>query len=519
MALGVAVLAAGLGPAIATSPHYPDSGMGPGRTQLVSVGATPTGGSDRADSPAVSDSGRFIAYTQRRQENYYDPATSEVWRRDIVAGRSTRVSGIDAASAPSISGNGRLVAYVGSQGGTNDVFSADLSSPGEPVRHRVTSLASDIPLQRTEPCAPAADGFGAAPEGCGPVLSGDGRSLAIPVERSVVSPQLALDVVDDDSPYPDGYVDGIALVDFAAVPTENPDAPRDLLLGVQVVGPRSVRFGTPTVTEGPFTTYSPGADCAGQVVEPDRACYFGVRFVPAQAACGTAYGMLRIASPTPDGQTMVPLVGERLCSTPGPAAASASAGAAAGDCPAPEPAEPGGDERDDPGTRDTPVFLGESEVGSTDFVIQDVVLGMSDEPVYVRFSSSDCALALAPPPDAEEIPGNQRTDCYDGGTVTHLNLHCLAYVRFRPQGLRPSVATLQLIDTADETRSSGRSGSLPAAVTPRWSSDVIRPAPGASPARVRRRHASSAWTPTARPCPAPRPRSRATAGTSRSCPE
>ena len=83
MALGVAVLAAGLGPAIATSPHYPDSGMSTANA-LVSVGATPTGGSDRADSPAVSDSGRFIAYTQRRQENYYYPATSEVWRRDIV---------------------------------------------------------------------------------------------------------------------------------------------------------------------------------------------------------------------------------------------------------------------------------------------------------------------------------------------------------------------------------------------------------------------------------------------------
>lgn len=459
VALVVAVLAAGLTPATATSPVYPDSGMGPGRTQLVSVDGHPIGGSNRADAPAVSDSGRFIAYTQTREEvpalSLATPGpalaaespSSEVWRRDIVAGTSTRVSGIDAASAPSISGNGRLVAYGASQGDMNDVFVADLSGPGSPVRHRVTGLATDVPFQRTEHCAPAADSSEAAPEGCGPVLSGDGRSLAIPVDRSIVSPQLALDVVDDDSPYPPGYVDGIALVDFAAVPTEDPDAPRDLLLYVEVVGPRSVRFGQPVVTEGPFTTYSPGADCAGQVVEPGRACYFGVRFVPAQAACGTAYGMLRVASPTPDGQTMVPLVGERLCPTSVPAATTAGAG----DCPEPEPAEPNGDQRDDPGTRDTPVFVGESEVGGTDDVLQDVALGWEDEPVDVRFSSSDCALALTPPPGAEDTPNYARTDCYDGGSLDDGKTSCVAHVRFRPQSVRASVATLQLVDPEDGT--------------------------------------------------------------------
>lgn len=457
--LVVAVLAAGLTPATATSPAYPDSGMGSGRTQLVSVDGNPTGGSNLADAPVLSDSGRFIAYTQTHQEDDPDetpgPALeaasppSEVWRRDIVAGRSTRVSGIDAASAPSISGNGRLVAYVGSQGDTNDVFTADLSRPGSPVRHRVTGLATDVPFQRTEHCAPVPDSSEEAPEGCGPVLSGDGRSLAIPVDRSLVSPQLELDVVDDDSPYPPGYVDGIALVDFAAVPTEDPDAPRDLFLYVEVVGPRSVRFGQPVVTEGPFTTYSPGADCAGQVVESARACYIGVRFLPAQASCGTAYGMLRVASPTPDGQTMVPLVGERPCPSqvPAPTAAAARAGV----CPEPEPAEPSGEQRDDPGTRDTPVFVGESEVGSTDFLLQDVALGEEDESLDVRFSSSDCALALTPPPGAEDMPAYQRTDCYDGGSLDGDKTRCLAQIRFRPQSVRASVATVQLVDPEDET--------------------------------------------------------------------
>ena len=335
-----ALLIAALGPMWATIPpsdsapvsgssptRAPTSVMGPGATRDVSF-ATTSGGEDPgpADAAAISDDGRFIAfqwYPDRRGEIAANLSATRVMIRDAKAKAPIFISPRSIpATAPTLAADGSVLAYTAQRSGAVDVYAVDLSDPAEPTRRRITDRHDDVPFQRTTACAPVTvTQIDTTLGDCGSVLSGDGRSIAIPSVLSTISPQLQPRIEGQvDAPYLDtpGY-HGLALVDFDA-PNGAGGAPDRRIVAIRVSGPRAVRFDEALTGGDPaFSTYRPdprtdGPPCAGSTVEAGDTCYVGIRFARRTGECGTpASGTLSISGPTPAAQTMVGLAGTHEC--------------------------------------------------------------------------------------------------------------------------------------------------------------------------------------------------------------
>jgi len=433
--------------------------MGPGITRMVPFveGLSVS----EADAPAISDDGRLVAYERHA---FYG---SDAAVPGVLAGTA---SGIDvavtnprtghtwpvtnaelfAASSPSISGDGSLVAYVGigSYGHAN-IYVADRAVPDEPVVRQATGLSGDVRFQRIAACFEETSVADQQPGPCGPVLSGDGRSLAFPATQSVVSPSLFPEVQGDDAEvYLDPGQHALALVGFSF-----PQEQTERVIVLHVVGPDAVTFRQPTITpelppaEAPYDLFAPEGEtaCGGATVQPFQSCAIGVRIN--QVGCDVpSYAMLDVNSPTAAGQTRIVLVGrqpgcvELNLAPTGPAPAAAAT--CQDDGPAPRAGESGSP---DSGAPDVALNLGEQAVDGTTFHVQEV-RNDTDFSAAIRFEANDCALQLVEP----AAPGDFAA-CVPGMTLVSGG-SCRAYVRYQPRGVRPSVARLFLDSQAGTRR-------------------------------------------------------------------
>lgn len=440
--LVLATLLPVLAVALQSSSGLPVGVMGPGETTLVSVIEDPDFYGEDAEDAEVSADGRHVVYQRRHdfggsdsvEAAYY--SDSDVWLRDRTTTTPLLLSGpTEDATSPTLSDDAQVAAYVvhGSDFGDTDVNAVDLSDPDLPRVRRVTDRATDVPLQRPVDCHDF--GTDLSTGTCGPVLSGDGRSLALPSSLSVVSPQLRPRILFGSTPWLDPWQHGLALVDFQGENPEDTELQRRRVVQLTVTGRRAVRFGQALVQGDAFESYTPGegALCNGARVTPGNSCVIGVAFTPDDAQCGTTYGLLRVDSPTPAGQTRFPLVGEHPgCAAPPPPPPGIAAACPA--APAPEARESGAsDQFEDP----THHVIGENDVGRSEVAVQEVVNNGSGV-VTIEFSASDCSMQLVVPED------DDGQACRAGDTLNDSD-RCLAYVRFTPDTVAPALASLKLM--------------------------------------------------------------------------
>ncbi len=423
-----------------------DTVMGPGVTRQLSVRGDLYYDMRPADEPSISDTGRFVAF---QQEQYDDGGASRVagstsartgfsgirvWRRDL---RTDALRPVSAASGsglhPSISANGRRIAYTFHQGLNWDIVTAYLDAKGVTARERVTGLTSDLPYQRTTQCQQFPATEADVSEGpCGPVLSGDGRSLALPVTQSIISPQLHPSIDGEQgSTYFDGFAEhGLALVRFFT--DEDPDTVNRMsaVVRIRVLGSRTLHFGV-TQVSGAFSRFVPGdgKSCVDANLDPGDSCVIGVEFEPDVELCGAVQGMLTVRGSTPAAQTMIGLVGEQRCETSGGGSLRPAPAARAADCP--------------PASGDTDVLPLHASQQTVNFRELDVGSSVTDrmevtgDDATVEFTASDCSIQLVSGGDIEE------PSC---AVEESVDLECIAHVRYQPTGVGPSVATLRVVD-------------------------------------------------------------------------
>jgi len=425
--------------------------MGPGVTRMLPF-VEGTFSPSEADAPAISDDGRLVAHERRAffGSDVVVPAALagtasgiDVVVTNPVTGQTWPVTNAElySASSPSISGDGRLVAYVGTgSSGDADIYVADRAVPHEPVVRQATGRSGDVRFQRIAACFEDTSVADQQPGPCGPVLSGDGRSLAFPATQSLVSPSLFPDVQGTESEvYVDPSGHALAFVEFSFATEQT-----EQVIVLRVVGPDAVTFRQPTIspelppTEAPYDLFTPGGEtaCGGATVQPFQSCVIGVRFNQVGCADVPSYAMLDVKSTTAAGQTRIALVGQQPGCVEFTAAAAGPAAAAAPTCqddgPAPRAGESG---RADPGGSDVVFTLGEQAVDGTTFQVQEV-RNDTDFSASLRFEANDCALQLVEP----VAPGDFGA-CVPGMTLV-AGGSCRAYVRYQPQGVRPSVARL-----------------------------------------------------------------------------
>ena len=182
-----AILAGLLLAPLVISPAAPSVGAtGSGQTQLVSGAEPPNVLDPAASSPALSASGALATYVIDAPET----ETRRVLVRALTGGDEVAVSpaALD-ATAPSIDAAGDRVAYVAarerrqSHGNVSNaaVFVSSVQD-GQRVTRRVSG-SGDPWDARVPDCSPALEIEDPVEAGrCGPVLSGDGRTIVYPVE-------------------------------------------------------------------------------------------------------------------------------------------------------------------------------------------------------------------------------------------------------------------------------------------------------------------------------------------------
>jgi Tol biopolymer transport system component len=144
-------------------------------TAIVSLSDGPTGGKGDGDStaPALSQTGRFVAFTSLSALDSADADTlGDVYSRDVVTGRTrllSRAAGVlgakgnDAADSPSISADARFVAYASAATNLHpedadaflDDFVRDMLGTLVPVAPALPRAPAPVTLPGRFPVAPA----------------------------------------------------------------------------------------------------------------------------------------------------------------------------------------------------------------------------------------------------------------------------------------------------------------------------------------------------------------------------
>ncbi len=448
-----------------------DPSMTAGTTFLVSGSGSPSPYDPTAGHPAVSGDGSRVAF-DAGEPGEGGGRTIEVRATDTREGPTVDIGGD--STVPSLSDDGRLVAFqnawdgsAGSEGDGADVYVTDLSGD-RPATRRVTDVASDLHYQRVPECDPdplPREPDSASASRCGPVLSGDGSTLAFQARLSVVSPDIA-EIMDDEGPaeYLDGNR-GLALVDLGS----------DLVyrvLTVRAGGTRPVRFDRVRVTagQGTFSVFTPpGANrCRGATLQPGTdECEVAVSVSRPEDQCRTSFGALTFDGPTPRSRTVVRLGADQVGGCEGGGGGGDGGGGGGGGgarvggggltarrqaaCPphpTPESLPFSASDRYEPfqsvsfGQRatDAPVLLAQR---ITNYDPQGEGAGPDAE---IQVQGAGCAFRLLQP-DVEEDPSSPpgQQPCEPGQPLDYYD-SCTAYVSFRPGTVSSYAATVNLVD-------------------------------------------------------------------------
>jgi Tol biopolymer transport system component len=223
---------------------------------------------------------------------------------------------------PSVSDNGRLVAY--DDASSDSVVVVDrrftgqhaLDAPGNLSAQPASDTAADLPLERMSGCTSSQHSQGDT--SCGPVLSGDGKTLAFAATLDPSSPQLGLtvdanpdgqaastatdavgNILDLSGSYVTGtgyYVQSEGIEDGAFTFTNSSERPV-ALTGMQVAPPNGDAAPVP-LAGFCETTLAPQANCSAAVSFDYASCPQATTHGPALLTA-----QVSTASATPDGQT------------------------------------------------------------------------------------------------------------------------------------------------------------------------------------------------------------------------
>ncbi len=425
-----------------------DPPMAAGATFLVSGADPPSSFDPAASHPAVSGDGSRVAF-DAGEGGEGGGRSIEVRATDTREGPSIDVGGD--STAPSLSDDGGLVAFQNawdgsqdSEGDGADVYVSDLSG-AEPVTRRVTDVGSDLRFQRVPECDAQllpgeGDVSGTSP--CGPVLSGDGSTLAFQSRLSVVSPDIA-EIMDDEgaAEYLDGNR-GLALVEM-----DSDMAYR--VLTVRAGGERPLRFTRVWVSQGTsrFSLFTPegATGCAGAGLPADGVteCQVAVQVDRSNSSCDTVFGTLRFEGPTPRSRTDVRLAADELggCDFGGSARSAAPRAETCTPHPKPDFA-PSGDP--DFGTLQYQNF-GQRQLG-VPVVRAQRIDNYTGYTGVVRMFGAGCAFRLVRPDVDDSGPSSDpgQLPCRLGQRLEFYQ-SCTAYVSFRPDSVGVSAASLNLV--------------------------------------------------------------------------
>jgi hypothetical protein len=445
------------------------------KTVLTSVG---TGGAAATASnarPAISASGRYVAFQSQATLNVSGSvvppssapaaAATDNWRvyvRDQTGQVTSLLSNPNTgnATAPAISGTGKLVSYLFDGGIENNVVVVNRQATGTGAFDTQANLAvktvtgtpNDLRFERIPGCPSGIGKAGAIrTTPCGPELSADGTTLAYPAQQNPVSPVLTVTDFDDSIA---GNV-----VDFATI---SRDVFSEQQINYTLSGSQPVAFTGFTLT-GPFTFGTPfegsGPNCAPGTFQPGVMC--NVVIDADSSACPAAgsnnyftqlTGTLQTNSPVPDGQSSVTLVafcnssftGDLTRVTSSLAATRAAAAPAA--CPVPPPGLPvvqaPAPEQDNEET--DLVDFGSAVIGRPYAAVVKFTMPNGSTP---DFSSPDCGLQLVSPATIG-LPAGQPVTCTPGTGDNPQS--CTADVLVTPGTVGTDVASLISVNPDDE---------------------------------------------------------------------
>jgi hypothetical protein len=266
-------------------------------------------------APAVSDDGMISAWGVTSAA----ALESRLVVNNRRTGTSTEIAGaLWSDPLPSLSGDGSRVAYINSSTQDDAVIRVADTAGADPDR-AVTGTAKDLTYQRQRQCSQVlrsgaelpsdVEGLGTPTRGCGPQLSGDGRSVALAAQLSVESPVLKL--VDPSTGETFSYADPTksGTADFGYLLATFPGT-ADRYIQVQGPGLGSVHIDEAKIDPpgGQFSIVS--SECDGVDLIGDAACTVRVRatFLESPKQCGSVLGTLKISSPTPLGRLELGLV-------------------------------------------------------------------------------------------------------------------------------------------------------------------------------------------------------------------
>ncbi|HKN95640.1 MAG TPA: hypothetical protein VJX10_00880 [Pseudonocardiaceae bacterium] len=403
------------------------------------------------------------------------PTNDRIYARNRLTGATTLVSdaGQDESTAPAISGTGRFVAYEADRTDVdeNQIDVVDrlatgrgrFDTPGNLVRRQVTGNPGDVRSQRIPFCAFSEE---SADSRCGPALSQDGGTLAYPAQLSPISPSLGMfEFGDGEANIPiSGNV--IDMVPFGSLQSFGgaTGGVDEATIAIANVGGTPITFtGLPTVT-APFTLASSCGTHEAPVLAVGATCQINLEFdsdVCLANSPGQLFtGDLATDATTPDGQSDVTVVAAcsdegftsevPLPSIPQYTAPSSAAPACAPVpdglpvVPAPDISETSTDNEGIDLVDNGPVEVGRPEIAWT------TVSGFGE----LDFTSPDCSLRLIDPTTVKTgtpLPPDQPAPCGDGeelGAVTEGGYsgatRCTAYFLLDPRATTTTAGLIRV---------------------------------------------------------------------------
>lgn len=439
---------------------------------------------DGTQTAFTSTAGLKTTASVRQTPGSGDTGRDRIYGRNRLTGATTLLSDTRTDStAPAISDTGRLVAYYQATDELVDDGQIDVvdrlatgkgrfDTPGNLVLHQATGNQRDPRFQRLPFCPFGDEG---ATGRCGPALSQDGSTLAYPAQLSPVSPALRLFESNDgtEDPVTGNVVDMVPTSEMVFNGGTSFDT-EELSLDVVNVGAQPITFtGLPSVT-APFTVG--GASCGNReapVLAAGARCLVNLQF-DATANCAHEgseqlfTGDLTTDATTPAGQLDVTVVAacspERNFSdeTPRIPAFQSTVPSAVNSVAAPCPPVPAGlpvvaapeisaDSTDNKGTDlvdNGPVEIGRPEIAWT------TVTGFG-ELDFTGPQAPDCSLGLVDPSTVrtgDPLPTDVPPPCANGQDLGSfeddepVGTSCTAYFLVEPQRLATAAGLLTVTD-------------------------------------------------------------------------